>query len=450
MNRRDFLKWSAAGLSASMLGGYVAHAAEEKTYRVGLIGAGWYGKNDLFRLIQVSPVEVVSLCDVDKHMLANAAEMVAVRQRSRKSPRTYSDYREMLKEKDLDIVLVGSPDHWHSLHTIAAVEAGADVYVQKPISRDVLEGEAMLAAARRRKRVVQAGTQRKSTPHIVDAKKTVVDSGMLGKVGQVDICCYYHMRANGTPPNAAVPDFFDYEMWTGPAPMRPFDILPHERWWRTFMEYGNGIIGDMCVHMFDTTRWMLGLGWPKRVSSTGGIFVQTGGKSNITDTQTAVFEFDGLTVTWQHRTWGSAPDPKYPWALTLYGEHGTLKASPASYDFIPEGNAKAIHKDCVYEREQFPEDVTEPNIDLSAAPATRAHMKDFLAAIESRGTPVADIEQGHISTASCILANLSMQLDGRSLSYDPVKREVKGDEQATRLLRRAFRSPWVHPADSGG
>src|SRR5689334_21632054 len=118
MNRRDFPKESAAGVTASMVGGYVASGAEQKTYRVGLIGCGWYGKNDLFRLIQVAPVEVVSLCDVDQHMLAQAAEMVAKRQKSQKTPKLYSDYREMLKEKNLDIVLVGSPDHWHSLHMI--------------------------------------------------------------------------------------------------------------------------------------------------------------------------------------------------------------------------------------------------------------------------------------------------------------------------------------------
>ena len=142
---------------------------------------------------------------------------------------------------------------------------------------------------------------------------------MLGKVGQVDICCYFHMRApqrRPRPTPRAVPDFFDYDLWTGPAPMRPFDILPHIRWWRTFMEYGNGIIGDMCVHMLDTVRWMLDLGWPKRVSSTGGIYVQGGGSSpTLSDTQTAVFEFDGLNVTWQHRTWKRAlPTPNTPGA----------------------------------------------------------------------------------------------------------------------------------------
>src|SRR5512137_1866849 len=189
MNRRKFIQLGAAGLALSALGGYAAEFADQKK-RVGLIGCGWYGKVDLLRLIQVAPVEVVSLCDVDKQLLAGAVEIVSARQASKKKPRTYSDYREMLKEKDLDLVLVGTPDHWHALAMIAAVEAGADVYVQKPISVDVAEGAAMLAAARKHKRVVQVGTQRRSTPHLVDAKKNVVDAGLLGKVAQVEMCCY--------------------------------------------------------------------------------------------------------------------------------------------------------------------------------------------------------------------------------------------------------------------
>jgi predicted dehydrogenase len=442
---------AAAGVAMSMMGGYVAHAAERKTYRVGLIGCGWYGKNDLFRLIQVAPVEVVSMCDVDKHMLAGAADMVSQRQQSKKRPRLYGDYRQMLKEKDLDIVLIGSPDFWHPLQMIAAVESGADVYVQKPICRDVLEGEAMVAAARKHGRVVQVGTQRKSAPHMLDAKKNIVDAGLLGKVSQVDLCCYYHMRANGDPPLSAVPDWFDYEMWTGPAPMRPYDMIPHKRWWRTFYEYGNGIVGDMCIHMFDAARFMLGLSWPNRVSSVGGIYVEKGGKSTITDTQTARFEYPELIMNWQHRTWGGPADPQYPWAMVLHGEKGTLKASSMSYDFIPEegqpASVKAVHKDAIVEREKYPEDVTEPDIDLEGAPATRNNLRNFLEMIESRGKGVSDIEQGHISTASCILANVSMQLGGRPLSYDPVKRQVVGDAEATALLRRAYRDPWKHPAE---
>src|SRR5690348_3242177 len=162
MNRRDFLKAGAAGVATSMLGGYVAGAADQKKYRVGLIGCGWYGKSDLCRLIQVSPVEVVSLCDPDQHMLEGAADLIASRQLNKKKPRLYGDYKKMLGEKDLDMVLIGTPDHWHPLIMIDAVNSGLNVYVQKPISRDVMEGEAMVAAARKNNRVVQVGTQRKS------------------------------------------------------------------------------------------------------------------------------------------------------------------------------------------------------------------------------------------------------------------------------------------------
>jgi predicted dehydrogenase len=259
------------------------------------------------------------------------------------------------------------------------------------------------------------------------------------------LCCYIHMRANGDPPVEPVPDFFDYEMWSGPAVLRPYDGLPHVRWWRTFMEYGNGIVGDMCVHMLDTARWMLGLKWPTRISSEGGIYVQKGGKSDITDTQTAVFEYPDFNCVWNHRTWGTPPDPDYAWSLIIYGEKGTLKASTMRADFIPvDKKEKTIHFDCVYEREQYPEDVTEKQIELNAAPATRKHMIDFLAAIDTRGRPVADIEEGHISTASCIMANLSMKA-GRPFVFDPVKRVVAGDHEATKMLRADYRSPWKHP-----
>ncbi len=173
--------------------------------------------------------------------------------------------------------------------------------------------------------------------------------------------------------------------------------------------------------------------------------MQKEGKSNISDTQTAVFEYDKFNVVWQHRTWGAPTDPDYPWALFIHGEKGVLKASTMRADFIPRDSAqKPIHFDCVYEREQFPEDVSEEKIELNAAPATRRHMLDFLAAIDRRSRPIADIEEGHISTASCILANLAMQT-GRPLTYDPNKREVTADTEATRLLSRAYRSPWQRP-----
>ncbi len=448
MRRREFIQMGAGfALAPAVLRRNYAYA-EEFAYqrpRVGLIGTGWYGKSDLFRLLQVAPVEVVSLCDVDKRMLSEAADMVESRQESKKKPRTYGDYRLMLKEKDLDIVLIATPDHWHALSMIAACEAGADIYVQKPISVDVVEGQAMVSAARRHKRVVQVGTQRRSTPHLIEAREQIVQAGRLGKIGHVEIYCYYHMRTRENPPDTAPPENLDYEMWTGPAPMRPYNKLVHPRSWRAFMEYGNGIMGDMCIHMLDAVRWMLGLGWPRKVSSTGGILVDKNSKANIADTQSATFDFDNLSVVWQHRTYGHPPDPQYPWGLTIYGDKGTLKASVMSYDFIPvDKNEKPIHSDVTYELDEYPIDRTEKDLERHVAPAIRGHMKDLLRAIGDRSRPVADIEEGHISTASCILANISMKL-GRTLTWDSQNHRIIGDEAANRLLKREYRKPWVHP-----
>jgi predicted dehydrogenase len=443
MKRRDFIRSSSAALiGLSAFPAYAAQVSDQRK-RVGLIGSGWYGKCDLFRLLQVAPVEVVSLCDPDAHMLDDAAARVAERQSSKKRPRTYKDYREMLAQKDLDLVIVATPDHWHALPMIEAVKSGADVYVQKPISVDVIEGQAMLAAARKYKRVVQVGTQRRSTPHLVRARDFIVREGRLGTVGLVEIYCYYPMRATAQPPDMAPPPHLDWEMWTGPAPMRPYTALAHPRGWRNFMEYSNGIVGDMCIHMLDMVRWMMDLGAPTRVSSSGGVLIQTS-KANTSDTQTATFEFGNLPIVWTHRTWGSAPDPRYPWGATLYGDKGTLKASVMSWDFTPTALGQPLHEDVTYELDKFPEDRTEKDLERHVAPAIRAHMTDWLTCVGTRGTPVADIEQGYISTAACILANISMQL-GRSLRWDAAKGEVTGDDEANRLLRRPYRSPWIHP-----
>ncbi len=445
MKRRDFLVSGMVGTALTAAVSKYAEAFADSKPRVGLIGTGWYGKCDLLRMIQVAPVNVVSLCDVDKKMLSGAADLVATRQANKQRPRTYSDYRKLLAEKDLDIALVCTPDHWHALAAIEAMKAGADVYVQKPISVDIAEGKAMLDTARKLKRVVQVGTQRRSTPHLAEAKEKFFNPDKLGKIALVEIYCYYHMRARENPADCPPPENLDYEMWTGPAPMRPYNPLVHPRSWRAFTEYGNGIVGDMCIHMLDMVRWMMDLGWPKRVDSTGGILVDKKSKANISDTQTATFEFDGLDVVWQHRTWGSSPDPKYPWGATFYGDKGTLKASVNSYDFTPMHGGQTEHKDVTYELEEYPEDKTEKDLEQHVAPALRRHMQNFLANIESRGKPVADIEQGHISTAACILANMSMNL-GRSLQWDPAAHKIVNDDAANKHLMRPYRDPWKHPA----
>ena len=204
MDRRQFLRSGAAGLALSAAGGYAAEFADRRPLRVGLIGCGWYGKSDIFRLVQIAPVEIVSLCDVDKQNLETAAQWAVERQASKKKPRLFTDYREMLKQKDLDMVEIATPDHWHALPMIEAAKAGCDMYLQKPISVDVVEGQAMLAAARKYKRVVQVGTQRRSTPHLMQARD-IVKQGKLGAIGHVEIFSYYGGGQATTVKTAPVP-----------------------------------------------------------------------------------------------------------------------------------------------------------------------------------------------------------------------------------------------------
>jgi hypothetical protein len=199
--------------------------------------------------------------------------------------------------------------------------------------------------------------------------------------------------------------------------------------------------------MLDTVRWMLNLGWPKRISSSGGILVQTEALANTPDTQNATFEFDDLNVLWSHRSWGTAPDPEYSWGATIYGDKGTLKLSILKYDFLPHGKGEKLHGEALTEFDKYPDDVPDKqtiSLELPVAAAIRRHMRDFLDAIDRRGRPVADIEEGLISAASCILANNALTL-GRTLEFDPTKHTVVGDEEATKLLRRPYRAPWEHP-----
>jgi len=444
MDRREFLRTAAAGAALSTISSYVPLYAQAKPRRVGLIGTGWYGKSALFRLLQIEPVEVVAVCDVDKRMVAEAAEMIAARQKSKKTPRIFGDWREMLKQEQFDIVHIATPDHWHALPMIAACKAGADVYVEKPGSVDVVEAQAMVAAARKYQRVVQVNMQRRSTPHLIEAKERVIQEGLLGKVAYVEICCYYPMRNRSNPAATTPPAHLDYEMWTGPAPMLPYTPIQHPRGWRAFMEYSNGIVGDMCVHMLDMVRWLLDLGPATRISSSGGILVDKDSRATISDTQTATFNFGDLPVVWTHRTWGGTPDPEFPWAGFIYGDKGTLKADVHKYKFIPQGQGQPLEGKALYEYDKYPEDETERDLERHVAAPMRRHWRNLLDCIETRSQPVSSIEQGAMTATACILANMACKL-GRSLTWDPDKGQVVGDEEANRLLARPYRSPWTHP-----
>ena len=443
MDRRTFLRSGFAGLALPASGVYAAHGAQ-RPKRIALVGTGWYGKTVLLRFLQVADVEVVGLCDVDRRMLEEAGRIVQARSKQSHPPRLYGDHRELLKKEGPEIVIVSTPDHWHALVMIEAARSGADVYVEKPISRDLMEGRAMVAAARKYGRVVQVNTQRRSTPHIIEARDRIVREGLLGKVGHVEICCYYHMRYRGKEPDRPAPDYLDWDRWCGPAPYRPYNPAIHPRRWRSFARFCNGIVGDMCIHMLDMVRWMLDLRWPRRISSSAGIYVQKDSIATIPDTQTATFEFDDLTVVWQHRTWGHPVDRDYPWAAIFYGEKGTLKVSVHRYDFVPLRGGQRLHGEVLFELDQYPEDRTEKDLERHVAPAIRRHIRNFLAAVAERTRPVADIEEGHISSACCILAN-EAATHRVTIELDPQSGRIVRPGERRELLYRAYRAGWTHP-----
>lgn len=377
-------------------------------HRVALIGTGWYGKMDLFRLLQVAEVEVVALCDVDRRQLEDARERLTARH-PEQAPRLYAKHEEMLRVEKPDLVLIETPDHWHARQAIDCLVAGCHLYLQKPISRTIKEAKRIWATARRSNGVIQVALQRRSTPHLVEMKRRFVDSGLIGDVHHVDMCCYYHMRDDAVREVRPVPDFFDYERWTGPAERLPYKGLPHRRW-RAFRAYGGGIVGDMCVHYLDAVRWLLGLGAPTEISSRGGIYVDTEADATTTDTQTAVFTYPerGLNVHWTHRAWGAAPDPEWPWAFTLYGTGGTLVADTHKYEWRPgrgEDPDTYVRGEALIERDAYPEDLDEEGVELHVTSAVRAHMRDWLEAIAEGRPPVASLEEGYISTVACLRAN---------------------------------------------
>jgi predicted dehydrogenase len=438
MDRRHFLQ--AAALAGAALPAPGARADRPRnTLRAGVIGCGWYGMVNCRHLINEGGkgVEVVALCDVDSRHLREASD--EVEKRTRRRPQTFADYRAMLRPRNLDVVIVATPDHWHALPTIAALEAGADVYVEKPICHTYFEGRAMLNAARRHNRVVQVGTQRRSTPHIVSAREFFRGGG-LGRVGLTRAFCYYSMRGNENPPDEEPPRHLDFDLWTGPAPLLRYNRLMHPRGWRKFNEFSNGILGDMGIHMLDVVRWFTGLRYPRRVSSAGGVFVQRGGRANISDTQTVTYDYGDQTVIWEHRTWGRFEQPGVGWGVNFYGERGTLQVTLEGWEFLPNGNGKPVRREA--ERDKADDPLYERAV---VAPAGRAHWRNFLECVRNRNRPVADIEEGHVSTALCLLGNVAQRV-GRSVAWDADKERCVGDDEANRLLRREYRKPWVYPA----
>lgn len=428
VNRREFVKSSAAALGVA-LGTPLFGLSADHSFKTALVGSGWWGMNILRAGIAAGRSDVVALCDVDQNYLDPAVEEVAALTGRR--PASYRDYRELLHAEKPEIVIVATPDHWHPLITIAAVEAGAHVYVEKPIGHTIQEGRAMVNAARKNDRVVQVGTHRRISPHNVSGME-FLRSGKAGKIGSVRAFVYNQGDPSAPTPDSEVPAGLDWDFWCGPAPYRPFNKRIHPRGFRNFLDFANGTLGDWGIHWLDQILWWTEEKYPRKVYSTGGRHVMTD-NSDAPDTQIATFEFESFTAHWQHHAYAGASNENHRFGCYFYGTEGVFHMGWLDgWTFYPKNSgASIIHSE---PRLHDPDSQNIPEL-----------WEDFLSAIDSGTQPVCDIEIGHRSTNMSLLGMLSLKL-GRAVEWDGEREQIVGDSAANALLKRDYRAPWVYPS----
>ena len=451
MNRRTFLRTTAAASALSTFNFHILGAEDKagKKYRTVLIGCGWWGNNILLSAMASGACEIVALCDVDDRQIE--ATLASVKAGTGDSPKTYKDFRELLGKEKADIAIVGTPDHWHALIMIAAVKAGAHVYVEKPISHTIMEGRAMVNAAKAAGRVVQVGTHRRVSPHNVSGRE-FIRSGKVGDIGMVRCFVHYGGGKDKPLPTVEVPKELDWDMWCGPAPLRPYNGGDprdksqawrggiHPRGFRSYLDYANGTLGDWGIHWLDQVLWITGEKYPKKIFSAGGrpikgpvILTPNEQTSDSPDHQLATFEFEKFTVQWEHRQFaGNATDKGENVGCYFYGTKGIFHQGwEKGWTFYPVND-----KDPVLHEDAQLHNPDSQNIQELWA--------DFLNAIKTGAKPVSDIEEIHRSTNMALLGMLSMKV-GRSIEWDGVKETVIGDEAANKLLRRDYRKGWEYP-----
>ena len=438
-NRRNFLGTAGGAMAAIGSAPVILGAAEKsgKKYRTALIGTGWWGMNILKVALEEGRTQVVALCDVDADALEVSADEVDGMTGA--TPKMYKDYREMLEKEKLDVVIISTPDHWHALQGIAAVQAGAHVFIEKPTGHTIEESRAVLNASRATNRVVQVGLHRRIGPHHVSGMKFLKDGG-AGEIGMVRMFSHGGGGSEKPTPNSEIPEGMDWDMYCGPAPMRPFNRRIHPGGFRNFLDFANGTLGDWGVHWLDQVLWWSDEPYPKKIYSTGGRPIKgepiLNDKEQTTDApdhQVATYEFDKFTAVWEHRRFGGNNVEKSRVGCYFYGTKGVFHMGwRDGWNFYPvKKGAEVVHQDPKFDNEKDGHNV--PPL-----------YKDFLDSIEQGRKPVADIEIGHRATNLSLLGMLSLKV-GRSVEWDGAKEKIIGDEEANGLLRREYRAPWVYP-----
>jgi predicted dehydrogenase len=441
ITRRRFLGQSVAGAAAVGLVSNVASASQDRVaganrrIRVALVGCGGMGQADLRDALKLG-AQVVALCDVDDEQVAKTKAWVA-KDYSQTPELETRDFRKVLDRKDVDAVIVGTPDHWHALPTIMACEAGKDVYVEKPLSLTIAEGRAMVDVARKTNRVVQMGTQQRSAPHFAEAVE-YVKSGALGKIRLVKCWAYQDWMGNiPKVPDSEPPPGVDYDMWLGPAPKRPFNKNRFHFNFRWYYDYSGGLMTDWGAHMIDIANWGMGVTAPNSAVSVGGKFGFPDDAEETPDTQQALWEYDGYSMVWEHATAiGQGPFMRDHGAA-FHGNNGILVVDRGGWEVFPEtvtDSTKGWRK--TYRM------AGSPRRGTGSVDSHLEHVRDFLSCMDTRKTPRSDVEIGHNSMIALHLGNVAYRTK-RRINWD-VKNErvVGGDAEVEALINKPYRAPW--------
>lgn len=431
VSRRSFLTNTgvAVGLAPVLMGGMPfirsARAAEpgpNSKIRAALIGSGGMGRGDLECFFLNPEVDCAVICDVDDAMSAKGAEICEAKRG--KKPDVVRDFRKVLDRKDVDFVIIATPDHWHALPTVMACQAGKDVYVEKPLATSIDEGRAMLEASRKHNRVVQMGSQWRSCDHIIEAAD-MVRSGKLGKVSVVRGWAYLDwLPTIGNPPDGNPPATADYDLWLGPAPKRPFNPNRFHFNFRWFWDYAGGLMTDWGVHLINMMLMGMGPEFPKSVSSTGGKYVFED-NSETPDSQVTVFEFPTYTLIWEHKAGLNNGLNGRSWGVQWSGTEGTIILNDGGWEVITERK--------------------QANLDSVKKPGSKdprpAHVRNFLDCMKSREKPVLDVEIGHHVSTVAHLGNIAYRT-GHKIAYDSAHERVIDDAKADALVGVRYREPW--------
>ncbi len=425
MERREFLKITAAGTAALTTGFPVIAGSDDKKLRVGLIGAGWYGLVITRAAFKVGGVKIIGVCDVDSdHLSAGAAEIEKLQGQK---PKTFKYYHELLDMKDLQAVFIATPPHWHALQFIAACNKGLDIYCEKPLAYDIREGLAMTEAAEKAGNIVQIGFQRRQSESFAKAGE-LIRSGRIGNVHQIVAQINYNPDLK-TSTVQAPPSSLDWNEWCGPAPK--LDYCPNigHMSWRLEKEYGNGHLVDWGIHHIDIIRHITGESMPEKLYSTGGIF-RLNGRITTPDTLTSQMSFSKAPLLWQHRLWGIGDaDKEFNNGIFFHGDEGTIFAEDSRV-VIMKGD-----KDGKREVLSFPSDSMQEK-----------HMRSFLDAVAARDNHLITCSPGDAfqSTATVQLAMISYYT-GTMVKWDLNKKEITGNTDALKLIRREYRGSYIHP-----